>query len=271
MKAKAIKFDRFRDGLRKAVVFSFDDGRVHDRRLVSIMNDCGLKGTFHLNSGLFGNDDYIERDEVADLYRGHEVSAHTVTHPFLQQSPGEIIVNEIMEDRAALEGLTGQVVRGMSYPFGNYDDRVVSMLPGLGIEYSRTVNSHGGFHMPEDFLRWHPTCHHKQMLEKTEAFLASAPRFSYMELLFVWGHSYEFHDDDNWDLIERAGELLGANKAAPPVWHATMAEIAAYQKGLLDLRFGADLSLVHNPSFLDLWISVEGEAVKIGSGQTVKL
>lgn len=271
MGAKRIKFDLFPEGLRKAVVFSFDDGRVHDRRLVDIMNDSGLRGTFHLNSGVFGKEGYIEKSEVAELFKGHEVSAHSVTHPFLQQTPNELIIKEMIEDRAALEELTGQVVRGMSYPFGTYDDRVVAMLPGLGIEYARTVNSHGGFHMPEDLLRWHPTCHHKEMAEKTEAFLSSTPYFSYMELLFIWGHSYEFQDDDNWELMEETGKRLGSRKDAPPVWHATMSEIAAYRKGLAELRFGANGSLVHNPSALELWISVDGEAVKIGSGQTLKL
>ncbi|WP_397376348.1 polysaccharide deacetylase family protein [Paenibacillus vietnamensis] len=48
-------------------------------------NRYGLKGTFHLNSGKLGQEGYISAEEAADLFRGHEISAHTVTHPFLER------------------------------------------------------------------------------------------------------------------------------------------------------------------------------------------
>lgn len=37
---------------RKWMTFSFDDGTVQDRRLVALLDQYGLKGTFNLNSGL---------------------------------------------------------------------------------------------------------------------------------------------------------------------------------------------------------------------------
>lgn len=265
---RKIKFDRFPDGRQKAVVFSFDDGREHDRRLVEMMNRYGLKGTFHLNSGFFGRDGYIQAEEVRALFEGHEVSAHTVTHPFLEQSPTDQVAEEILTDRAALEALVGYPVRGMSYPFGTYNDRVVEMLPALGIENARTVQSHGGFHMPADPLRWHPTCHHKTMVEKAEEFLALQSRHSRMELLFIWGHSYEFANDDNWELVDRVGELLGGREN---LWHTTMSELIAYQNAVSALRFSVDRSLVHNPSATDVWIGVDGESALVPAGKTIKL
>ncbi|UUZ86643.1 polysaccharide deacetylase family protein [Paenibacillus sp. P26] len=56
------------------------------------------------------------------------MSAHTVEHPFLEQSPPERVVMEIMEDRQALEALAGYPVRGMSYPFGTWNAQVAGML-----------------------------------------------------------------------------------------------------------------------------------------------
>ncbi len=41
----------FPQGRYKAVTLSYDDGRIEDRKLVSILNRNGLKGTFHLNFG----------------------------------------------------------------------------------------------------------------------------------------------------------------------------------------------------------------------------
>ena len=70
----------FPGGLRKAVTLSFDDGTVHDRRLVEAFNAHGLKATFNLVPGRFGRDGVVSRDEVAALYEGHEIASHGWMH-----------------------------------------------------------------------------------------------------------------------------------------------------------------------------------------------
>lgn len=261
-----IRYDLFPGGKSKALTFSFDDGRDHDRRLVELFNRYGFRGTFHLNSGHLGNSGYITAEEAATLYAGHEISAHTVRHPFLEQSPPDRIVMEIMEDRLALEALAGYPVRGMSYPFGTWNEQVVAMLPTLGIEYARTTRSTGQFGMPGNFLLWSPSCHHKQMVELGQQLIDHQPRHSRMALLYVWGHSYEFENDNNWELVERLGELIGGRN---DIWYATNAEIVSYKQTLDRLRFSASGRIVHNPSAQPAWISLEGEAVEIPGGQTV--
>ncbi|NHN31416.1 polysaccharide deacetylase family protein [Paenibacillus agricola] len=263
-----IRYDRFPDGKMKAVTMSYDDGRDHDRRLVEIMNRYGLKGAFHLNSGKLGNNRYITAEEVATLFAGHEVSAHTVTHPHLELTPPERVAMELLEDRQALEELVGYPVKGMSYPFGSWNEQVVHTLPALGIEYARTTRSHGGFQLPENWLEWHPTCHHKSMLEHGEKFLAYQAKYSRMVLLYVWGHSYEFENDANWELMEQFGELVGRQ---PQIWYATNAEIVAYMKALQQLRWSVSGSIVHNPSALSVWVGVEDEAVEIAAGATLQV
>ena len=46
-------FMRFPKGRAKALTLSYDDGTEQDIRLIRIMNQNGLKGTFNLNSGRF--------------------------------------------------------------------------------------------------------------------------------------------------------------------------------------------------------------------------
>jgi peptidoglycan/xylan/chitin deacetylase (PgdA/CDA1 family) len=232
------------------------------------MNQYGLKGTFHLNSGFLGNEGYITGEEVSELFAGHEVSAHTVDHPFLEQSPMDQVVREIMDDRRALEALVGYPVRGMSYPYGTSDQRVVASLPALGIEYARTVASHGGFHMPDNFLQWHPSCHHKQMLEHAERFIAYTSKYTRMVLLYVWGHSYEFEYDRNWELVDQFGQLVGGRE---DIWYATNADIVAYMRALQGLRYSVDNTMVHNPSSISVWIGVEDDCIEIPGGQMMKL
>ena len=70
----------FPKGKHKVLTLSYDDGRVEDRRLVEIMNQNGVRGTFHLNSGL-ADKERIQVEEWKTLYQRHEVSCHTALHP----------------------------------------------------------------------------------------------------------------------------------------------------------------------------------------------
>ena len=42
--------DLYPGGKRAALTMSYDDGTIHDKRLVEIFNQNHIKGTFHLNS-----------------------------------------------------------------------------------------------------------------------------------------------------------------------------------------------------------------------------
>lgn len=263
-----IRYDRFPGGAHKAITLSYDDGRIYDRRLVEKFNEYGLKGSFHLNSGTLGKDGFLTREEVRPLFIGHEVSVHTVNHPFLEQSPIEQMVQEITEDRKGLEALVGYPVRGMSYPFGTYNDQLVSLLPSLGIEYARTNASQNGFNMPSDFLKWHPTCHHNQMVDYAHQLLELKQRHTKMALLYVWGHSYEFENENNWELIDRFGELVAGKE---DIWLATNAEIVSYMYALRQLRFSVEYRMVHNPTTQSVWISVEADFVELKAGQLTVL
>lgn len=269
---KRILHNLWPGGRPRAVTLSYDDGVVEDRRLVEILNRHGLKGTFHLNSGTLGQEKKLKPDEIAAVYAGHEISAHSVNHPHLDAVPGDQLALEMLDDRRALEALAGYPVRGMSYPFGTYSGAIVGALPALGIEYARTVESHGRFHVPQDFLLWHPTCHHNHELEKkTDEFfaLAQMPWRRPMALLYVWGHSYEFPKDDNWDLIERFAARVGAEKET--VWAATNIEIVDYVNAVRRLKTDVAGTRVLNPSALPVWITWDGAPREIPAGALVSL
>ena len=268
-----ITLDVFPGGKHKALTMSYDDGTIHDRRLVEIFNKYGIRGSFHLNSGKFGSSagrGHINSDEIATLFEGHEISAHTLTHPHLPYCTQEGIIYEVMEDRRLLEELAGYPVRGMSYPFGTYNDTVLKALPGLGIEYSRTVKSHGQYTLPEDFLQWHPTCHHKNADKHVNDFV-NLNTTGGLRLLYIWGHSYEFEDikeNNNWDYIEDICNKLANHD---DIWYATNIEIVDYMKALSNLRFSASQQFVYNPSSISVWIKVDGKEVEVKAGATISL
>ena len=240
-----------------AVTFSYDDGQIFDRRLVQMFNNYHLKGTFHLNSGRFGLDDvFIKRDEVRSLYQGHEVACHGVNHEYPTHLPQELLLHEFLDDRLCLEALTDDYVRGCSYAFGEYDSNVIRTLQSIGIVYSRTVDSTGSFRIPEDFMRWTPTCHHNDAFHGTAARFLNKSFYAKHLLLYVWGHSYEFEQQGTWDRMEQfCAEISGD----PRVWYATNIEIYDYVTAVRRLQFTADRSKVQNPSAIKIYARIDGE------------
>lgn len=266
-----IKFDLFPQGKTRALTMSYDDCQIYDRRLVSIFNQYGIKGTFHLNSGKLGKvgeDSFVSEDEVPKLYKGHEVSCHTKTHPFLDCIPVEAIVEEVIEDRKKLESLVEYPVIGMSYPYGVYNEKIMDVLKNLGIQYSRTVFSHHDFSIPENFLAWHPTCHHNDKLIELGQKFVDLEYKGKLKLMYVWGHSFEFHRENNWELIEDFCKLVSGKE---DIWYATNVEIMRYVKALKTLEFSAKGDMVYNPTAISVWINVNDKAVEVKSSQIVKL
>ena len=254
----------FPEGKFKVLTMSYDDGREPDKRLISLFNKHKIKGSFHLNSGLLKdapptpNDVYglrIPKEEIAEIYKGHEVSCHTSTHPTISRSPIGHVTKELIEDREKLEDIVGYTVRGLSYPNGSFSDEIKTMLPSIGIEYARVVDTTGNFEMPRDFLEWKGTCRHADtnLLKYVDGFL-SLTKKQYLYMFYVWGHSYEFSKDNNWNVIEEFCEKVGNRD---DIWYATNIEIVDYLKAYDNLKFSMNGDFVYNPSFQSVWLSVD--------------
>lgn len=257
----------FPGGKYKALTMSYDDGRTEDIRLVSIFNKYGIKGTFNLNYGLMDDKhpDRVQKDQVAELYKGHEVATHASHHPTISRCPLNQVAQEILEDRAGLEALTGYVVRGHAYPNGSYTKEIEELFLSLGIAYGRVVPSLPSFELPDNPMEWHPTCHHNDpKLMEHAKWLAEFPKKQYLKLMYVWGHSYEFSSRDNWNVIEEFCEFIGGRD---DIWYATNIEIIDYMQVLKNLRFTAESTGVYNPSAASAWLQInDGKIVEAKGG-----
>lgn len=272
-------FMLFKDGKPKALTFSYDDGPKEDRELVALFNKYNLKGTFNLNSQFLydrasnPDDKAVDYTELPDLYKGHEVAVHGLTHPFLERLPVDAMMYEVLKDRENLERLSGTIVRGMAYPFGTYNDNVVRVLKDAGIKYSRTVEAHHGFGIRRDWLRMPSTCHHadEKLFELADKFINESAFTRWGTegwLFYVWGHSYEFRTQEDWDRIEKFCQMV-ANK--DDVWYATNIEIYNYVNAYDNLEYSLDMTRVHNPSAIDIWLRHEENTVHIPAGATIEL
>lgn len=100
-----------------------------------------------------------------------------------------------------------------------------------------------------------------------DKFLQMKPAFD-SQLFYLWGHSYEFEADDNWQVIRDFCDKMAGQD---DIWYATNGEIFAYMEAWRHLMASADGRQVYNPTAVTLWLS-EGKAVRtIAPGETISL
>lgn len=271
----------FPEGKAKALTLSYDDGVEQDKKLIELLNLYGVKATFNLNSGCYAAEGtkypegQIHRrmsySEVTNTYKnsGHEVAVHGLTHPWLDQMPEGMAAYDIVQDRKNLEEQFGVIVRGMAYPFGTFSDSVVNTLKSAGIAYSRTVHSTHEFSLPTDWLRMPATCHHDdpQLMTLAKKFIEEDPMWN-PYLFYLWGHSYEFEANNNWNVIE---EFLAYVGQRDNVWYATNIEVHDYIEAYRSLQFSYDLSRVKNPTCQKVWFKVGTDIHVVEAGETIQL
>ncbi len=195
------------NGKKKALTFSFDDAVLQDVKIIEILDRYALKGTFNLNSGYLGcpnvihpfgmdiNHTKIPAHQIKEVYKGHEVAVHTLTHPRLTELDDQTVIRQVEEDRKALESLVGYKIVGMAYPCGgvNNDDRVAEIIRNnTPIRYARTITSTYSFDLQTNLLRFNPSAHLMEwdkVFELVEKFLQTDT--DKPQLLYLWGHAYE--------------------------------------------------------------------------------
>lgn len=277
-------FFRYPNFRHRALTFSYDDGVKQDRRLIDILRAHGMRATFNLNGGLLDGIDRqqpthrMTREECLEVfaYEDTEVAMHAYTHPWLEQQPSSVVMQEILLDRINLESMFGRPVQGFAYPFGTYNDTVIDVLRMADAKYARTVESTHNFTLPENWLLLHPTCHHKDkaLFDLADRYLAwgenlERPGRAQMSMFYVWGHSYEFDTDGNWDVIERFADKMAGHEE---IWYATNMEIYRYVEATCRAEIAPDSSYIYNPTATDLYfLDGKGEGHTVRAGQTLSL
>lgn len=276
-------FMRFPNFKPKALTVSYDDGVRQDKRLIEILQKYGLKGTFNLNSGLLGetfngeSTGRMTQQEILALYEptGMEIGLHGYRHCSLGRIDRALATADVMEDRKALEIMLGHLVKGMAYANGSFNEDVIAILKNCGVKYARTIVSTENFELPNTWLQWNPTCHHNhpRFMDLAKRFVQWEPDEGYFwryrpQIFYLWGHSYEFDDEDNWHSIENFAEFVGGKAN---IWYATNGEIYDYVRAYDRLEWGVNGDCVYNSSAIDVYINYYGKEYIIPMGKIINL
>ncbi|MBQ4160155.1 MAG: polysaccharide deacetylase family protein [Clostridia bacterium] len=279
------QFLRFPEGKAKAVTFSYDDGSEADLRFSDVITKAGLKCTFNICSNEHKAGKVTdEQFEEYVLARGHEIAVHGARHRAnCMQRPIEGI-KDVLDCRLNLEKRFGRIIRGMAYPDASLKhmetgidyETIRSYLKDLDIAYARDIGGDNNkFRLPQDWYAWMPTAKHSnpQILEWIDEFLALDVEKLYCavrmpRLFYMWGHSFEFDRNDNWDLLDRICEKLGGHE---DIWYATNIEIYDYVQAYQSLVYSADGGKIYNPTLYTIWMEIDSKEYVIKSGETLCL
>ena len=191
----------------KYFLLSFDDGTVHDKRLVELLNRYEIPCTFNLNSGL---EDFVwefdghpvVRQHLANTveqYRGHEIASHSRTHPRLEQLPPPRLREETEEDCNALKAIFGVDALGFGVPFTVCGEREINIIRRF-VRYIRLSEYGSSFALPEDpyHIPIHALYNDPDVREKIRMFAENELTDS---LFVLAGHSYELDFLNHWDYM----------------------------------------------------------------------
>ena len=227
---------------KKAITFSYDDGVTQDVRLIELLNKYGLKSTFNINSQRFGDTgiltvggrdvshNRLRLEEIKEVYQGHEIAAHTLTHPNLTQCDDAEVIRQVETDRLNLSDLAGYEVVGMAYPGGgiNHNEHIINLIKNhTGIQYSRTTIPTHNFDLQENLLHFNPTisqAHFEELMRLGREFIALQPETP--KIFYIWGHAYELDaHPDYWTKLEEFFQLISNRD---DIFYGTNKEILIY-------------------------------------------
>ena len=252
-------------GAKKAFNITYDDGVEQDVRFVQMLNRFGLKGSFNLNSELretgfswiHSRGREIRRlpvSVVRELYAGHEVASHTLTHPYMSSLSPEETLRQMKEDKARLEGIFGREVAGFAVPFRHYSDLIADYARQCGFEYSRTSEFTYHYTPCSDYYYWKTGFYHIEpgLADYVAGFLNTDEELALCQIV---GHSYDLDTENLWGIVEL---VCAAVAGRSEIWSCTNLELVRYLKAM-----DAYMETGENRSKQTLWFEENGRIIEV--------
>jgi peptidoglycan/xylan/chitin deacetylase (PgdA/CDA1 family) len=158
-------------GFKKGTItITFDDGFVSNLvEAVPVMKKVGVQAINYLVADRLGQtsdweareggeaDPLMDESQVREwLAAGHQIGAHTCTHPRLSQLSEAQAKEEISASRKKLEDRFGVLIEHFAYPYGDYNPATIELVREAG--FKTAVTMHRGINLPDtplfELKRW---------------------------------------------------------------------------------------------------------------------
>ncbi|MCQ4021938.1 MULTISPECIES: polysaccharide deacetylase family protein [unclassified Ruminococcus] len=256
------------NGRPKAFNVSYDDGVLQDIRFVGLLNKYNLKGTFNLNSHLMKTEfewkhesglviKRLSENIASDLYSGHEIASHTLTHPYMDSLTENEIIHELQTDKDNLEMLFESEVKGFAVPFDFYSELMEECVKKCGFEYARISEESLSYTPSTDFYKLEVGIFHldTNLDSYIDNFLSTNEELAFCQIA---GHSYDLDTENMWDKIEAIFKKLSADNNILPM---TTIQFVEYIKAMNLAEITENY--IKNNSNISLWFSVNDRICEI--------
>jgi peptidoglycan/xylan/chitin deacetylase (PgdA/CDA1 family) len=155
---------------KDTITITFDDGFASNLiEAVPLMKKFGVQAINYLVADRIGQtsdweaheggeaDPLMDEAQVREwLAAGHQIGAHTCTHPRLSQISEAQAKEEISASRKKLEDRFGVLIEHFAYPYGDYNQTTVQLVRETGFKTACTM--HRGINLPStprfELKRW---------------------------------------------------------------------------------------------------------------------
>ncbi len=117
----------------KKVALTFDAAWGADKtsKIIEILNNEGIKGTFFLvGFWVEANPDKVK--EISDA--GFDIGTHSNTHPKMSTLSSNQMASELSTSMELITKITGNPIRFFRPPFGDYNNQLLTTAAGLGLQ-----------------------------------------------------------------------------------------------------------------------------------------
>jgi uncharacterized lipoprotein YddW (UPF0748 family) len=134
-----------KDGLPlplKPIVISFDDGwKDQYNNAFPILKKYNFKATFFIITDSVGHSAYMNWDEVLKISdSAMDIELHSHTHARLPALSVKEAWQEIDDSKKILENHLKKPVSVFAYPYGHYDDEIISLVKDAGFDAAVTLS-----------------------------------------------------------------------------------------------------------------------------------
>ncbi|WP_354170235.1 polysaccharide deacetylase family protein [Arthrobacter sp. UYEF36] len=141
VRSLAVSSPRSSPSGRGAVMLSMDDGYLAMDTVRRMLDDRGQRGTFFITPGLLNGPSKIDASHISAMTEnGHEVGAHSQTHPNFTKITQSQRIAELETPKVYLQSITGLPVGSFAYPYG-IDGRNSTTDLELYLRYERVFDT----------------------------------------------------------------------------------------------------------------------------------
>lgn len=126
----------------KPVIITFDDGHYTFRTEAwPVLKAHGFQATLFVVADYATYPGYLSWEQITELAdEGVVIGSHGLDHTALTKMDADEVLRQVSDSKALIEEHVGQPVTLLSYPYGAYNDTVISILAQAGYRAACTIN-----------------------------------------------------------------------------------------------------------------------------------